>query len=176
MLNIGRLRGGERVGVYRRQVSELRAIRTVRPKKPANLFLVEMIIAMLFFSVSGAVILNVFAAADGKMRRSETGDGAVLCAQSCAEVYSAAGSAEKMAEKVFGGFERAEDGTLRVALDERCRPAEGGAVELVIRESGESSAAGSLMTAELTFARDGEEIRRFVCSAYVPRAGKESGA
>lgn len=156
-------------------MSSLRAIKTVQPKKPSNLFLVEMIIAMLFFSISGAVILNVFAAADGKMRRSETGDGAVLCAQSCAEVYSLNGSASEMAELVFGNFEAREDGTLSVALDERCRPSEDGVITLIISESGEDSAAGVLKTAELVFMRDNEELKRFSCSAYVPRIPEKEG-
>ena len=59
-------------------MSKLRAIKTVQPKKPSNLFLVEMIIAMLFSIMPGAVILNVLAAADGKLRRSATGGGGVL--------------------------------------------------------------------------------------------------
>lgn len=156
-------------------MSKLRAIKTVRPKKPSNLFLVEMIIAMLFFSISGAVILNVFAAADGKMRRSGTGDGAVLCAQSCAEAYSLKGNVREMVELVFGDFETAADGSLRVALDDRCRPSAEGALTLVISESGEDSAAGTLKTAELVFMRDNEELGRFSCSAYIPCISEKEG-
>lgn len=154
---------------------KLKAIKTVQPKKPSNLFLVEMIIAMLFFSVSGAVILNVFAAADGKMRRSAAGDSAMLCAQSCAEVYSIKGSAEKMAEMVFGEFTVREDGSLYVTLDENCKPSAEGAITLVIKENAEDSPAGALITAELVFTREGEELRRFTCSAYVPHLPEKEG-
>ena len=119
----------------------------------------------------------MFAAADGKMRRSETGDGAVLCAQSCAEVYSLKGSISEMAELVFGDFETREDGSLSVILDERCKPSKEGVITLIISESEEDSAAGVLKTAELVFMRDNEELRRFSCSAYVPRIPeKEDGA
>ncbi len=154
---------------------KLRAIKTVQPKKPSNLFLVEMIIAILFFSISGAVILNVFAAADGKMRRSETGDSAVLCAQSCAEAYSLKGSADEMAEIIFWNFEVLENGSLSISLDERCMPSSEGAITLIISESGEDSAAGTLKTAELVFIKNSEEIGRFVCSAYVPRISERGG-
>lgn len=156
-------------------MSKLRAIKTVRPKKPSNLFLVEMIIAMLFFSVSGAVILNVFAAADGKMRRSEAGDSAMICAQSCAEAYSLKGSAAEMAEMVFGDFTTREDGALSVTLDERCRPSEEGGITLIISEAEEDTAAGALRTAELVFMREDKELRRFSCSAYVPHIPEKEG-
>ena len=156
---------------------KLRAIKTVRPKKPSNLFLVEMIIAILFFSVSGAVILNVFASADGKMRRSEAGDSAVLCAQSCAEVYSLKGNIEEMAQMVFGDFTALEDGSLSVTLDERCMPSEEGAITLIVSETEEDSAAGALRTAELVFMRADGELWRFSCSAYIPHLPeKEVGA
>ena len=154
---------------------DLKAIKTVQPKKPSNLFLVEMIIAMLFFSVSGAVILNVFAAADGKMRRSAAGDSAMLCAQSCAEVYSLKGSAEEMAETVFGEFTARDDGAISIALDESCNPSAEGVMTLIIREAEEDSPAGALRTAELVFMRDDEELRRFTCSAYVPHLPEKEG-
>lgn len=156
-------------------MSKLRAIKTVRPKKPSNLFLVEMIIAMLFFSVSGAVILNVFAVADGKMRRSEAGDSAMICAQSCAEAYSLKGSAAEMAELVFGDYTTREDGALCVTLDERCRPSEEGGITLIISEAEEDTAAGALRTAELVFMREDKELRRFSCSAYVPHIPEKEG-
>ncbi len=144
---------------------DLKAIKTVQPKKPSNLFLVEMIIAMLFFSVSGAVILNVFAAADSAM----------LCAQSCAEVYSLKGSAEEMAETVFGEFTARDDGAISIALDESCNPSAEGVMTLIIREAEEDSPAGALRTAELVFMRDDEELRRFTCSAYVPHLPEKEG-
>lgn len=134
-----------------------------------------MLIAMLFFSVSGAVILNVFAAADGKMRRSAAGDSAMLCAQSCAEAYSVTGNAEETARTVFGEFTRREDGSLCVALDESCRPSAEGSITLIIRESAELSPAGTLTTAELVFMREDEELRRFTCAAYVPRLPEKEG-
>ena len=57
-------------------------------ERPLNLFFIEMIISLLFFSISGAVILSVFAGADKKSRAGETLESIIVFSQSVAEVYS----------------------------------------------------------------------------------------
>lgn len=55
----------------------------------------EMIIALLFFVISFAVIIRVFASADSLERRSRQRQSAALCAQSIAEAYSVGGDVQK---------------------------------------------------------------------------------
>ena len=52
----------------------------------------EMIIALLFFVISFAVIIRVFASADSLERRSRQRQSAALCAQSIAEASRSAGT------------------------------------------------------------------------------------
>lgn len=149
-------------------MSSLREIKTVQPKKPANLFMAEMIMAMLFFSISGAVILSVFAAADGKMRRCVQNDSILLCAQSCAEAYSLSGDAGEMAEIVFGGGAEVGEEALQISLNAQCMPSESGEIMLTVTETENVTDAGTLRTAELLFTHDGETLQRLECSAYIP--------
>lgn len=149
-------------------MSSLREIKTVQPKKPANLFMAEMIMAMLFFSISGAVILSVFAAADGKMRRCVQNDSILLCAQSCAEAYSLNGDAVEMVEIVFGSGAWVSDGALQIPLNTQCGLSDSGEIMLTVTETENVTDAGTLHTAELLFTHDGETLQRLECSAYIP--------
>ena len=70
-------------------------------RRPINLFLAEIIIALLFFSISGAVILQVFAAADIKSRKSGELESVIICAQTLAEAYSESGNIVTAAKIVW---------------------------------------------------------------------------
>lgn len=58
--------------------------------------------ALLFFVISFAVIIRVFAAADGLERKSRRRVKAALCAQSIAEAYSVSGDTGTALRLVFG--------------------------------------------------------------------------
>ena len=137
--------------------------------RPANLFFVELIIVLLFFSFSAAVILQVFAAADKRQRVSDLTEQAIICAQSLAEAYSVTGSADEAVSLTFGGEIRAEDG--RLLLDEGFKPS-GDDVALTLRENAQVSDAGTLSQLQMSFAlADGEELYSAICYAYIPNGG-----
>lgn len=67
-----------------------------------NLFFMEMIIVLFFFSIASAVILNAFAASDRLSRESRRLERMTFCAQSAAEIFSETGSLPETLEKLFG--------------------------------------------------------------------------
>lgn len=129
-----------------------------KSRRPTNLFFIEIIIALLFFSISGAVIMKVFAAADGKARKSALLEEVVIAAQSVAELYSVSGDA---AAAVAGavGFQGEDLSSV---------PVEGGRAVMSVTEQREPSAAGELRRLYMVFTRDGDEIYSLDCAAYVP--------
>lgn len=130
-----------------------------------------MILALLFFCISGAVILQVFASANGIVQRNRRSDSAVLCAQSCAESYTVSGDLSKTLITVFGQEYTSQDGVYTIPLDGECRPSESGSVTLTLTEQSENGAAGSFSTVTAVFSHSGEEFYRLSFSAYTPFDG-----
>lgn len=85
-----------------------------------NLFFLEMIIVLLFFSIAAAVILNVFAASDRLAKKSRLTEAMAFCAQSAAEIFSETGSLPQTVEELFG-IESANMNEVDIPLDESCK-------------------------------------------------------
>lgn len=128
-------------------------------QKPMNLFLAEIIISLLVFSFSGAVILKVFAAADQKSRKSAELESVVITAQSIAEAYSQYADASKAVGAVLQTDK---------ALDLSAVPLENGRVTLNTTEQRTNSGAGELCELTMRFTSNGEELFLLKCTAYVP--------
>lgn len=128
-------------------------------RKPMNLFFIEIIIALLFFSISGAVIMKVFAAADAKTRKSELLEEVVITAQSIAEIFSTDGDA----------YSAVREGTGISQFEELSAvPLYDGKVILSVSEQSEAYGAGEIRRLSMVFLLDEGEIYSLDCSAYVP--------
>lgn len=145
----------------------LKATNTKR--RPVNLFFTELIIALLFFSISGAVILKVFAAADKRTRENAQKERAIICAQSIAEVYSELGNAEAALKTVFSDSVKLEDAGdgFSIKLDGDLSPALDGGVVLKASEQREKTASGELSTLTVSFNSENGELYELVCTAYL---------
>ena len=141
-----------------------------------NLFLIEMIISLLFFSISGAVILRVFAAADVRAAENSARESAVLYAQSLAEVYSVTGNAAEACEKVFGVQPQEENGIPSVYLDSdfKAQPIPSD-ITLTLSETVVRYPAGELTELKMAFSSERGELFRLSCSAYIPDKGGVAG-
>lgn len=143
--------------------------------RPVNLLFVEMIISLLFFIISGAVILRVFVAADSAARRGRAEENMALCAQSIAEAYSVSADAEYAIECALGsdcGFERLDDGKYVVRLDPQCRPTKLDAkITLLVSRTEENTAAGELSELIMEFSSEEDVLYTLKCAAYVPEKG-----
>lgn len=150
-------------------------------RRPINLFFTEMIIVLLFFSISGAVILKVFASAELKSQRSARLERVMITAQSIAEAYSESGDFSAAAvlvcgnDAVFG--ESAPLGDTETDPDDNGAETtlllEGGSVSVLARQTTDLFGAGELRGLKMTFTADGEEIYSLTCSAYIRNGGEE---
>lgn len=132
--------------------------------------------ALLFFLISGAVIVRVFAAADNKAKAAAAQDAAMLCAQSAAEYYSQTADAYGALCAVFGeGAIVKADDTFTAALDGECKAAAEGSVTLTAAETLTPTAAGTLSQLELVFSTEKGEFCTLTCAAYTPNGGDARG-
>ncbi len=134
-------------------------IKSAINKRPVNLFLIEMIIALLFFCISGAIILKVFAGADRKSQETARLERVVILAQSIAEAYSVYGDPDKAAQCV--GLEH---------LDTNI-PDKGGEIVLQATQSQSETTAGEMRTLRLVFSYGDKEIYSLDCSSYIHKNG-----
>ena len=143
-------------------------------RRPINLFFTEIIIALLFFSISGAVILQVFAKADMKSRQSAELEKVILFAQTFAEAYSQSGDFGKAAELVPGASiseisgEYDDPSHMELIL-------EGGRVHMKAAEEHTSTDAGVLSELNMVFISDEKEVYSMSCAAYIPSGGDSDG-
>lgn len=136
-------------------------------RKGNNLLFAEMMIALLFFVISFAVLIRVFAAADGLERKSQRRVKAVLCAQSIAEAYSVSGDTARALRLVFGEDMPEDD----ISLDSSLVPAEQGEITLSLKENRSDTGAGVYSQLTICFTYAGEELYSLECGSYVPEGG-----
>lgn len=130
-------------------------------RRPVNLFFIEIIIALLFFSISGVVILKMFAQADSKSRYSAELENVIVYAQSLAEVYSECGNAEQAAKVVWDELTVTKDGNCT-----QINPAGEGFI-LKAYEEQKPTDAGTISKLHMEFLADEKEIYTLDCSAYI---------
>lgn len=149
---------------------------TLKKHIPLNLFFIELLIVMMFFAVSGGVIMNLFGSADVRSRTNRITEQAMLKVQSISEAYAFCGDLEEAADTVFGhsacvectkktDIEDEEGNTLKeltlngftVTYDENMYPlvtSDGrrdyGVVEIRIFERRDEAEFGSLNKIEIT--------------------------
>lgn len=151
-----------------------------------NLFFLEMIIVLLFFSIAAAIILNAFAASDRLAKSSRRTESMAFLAQSAAEIFSETGSLEDTAKMLFGNVSSqilvidAEDGgveTLTLTLSDDCKYLPNGqSLYINIRVTGKEYGGGVLKTLYINFeGANGELLYSMTSGAYVPyeREGAE---
>lgn len=131
-------------------------------------FFIELLISLMFFSISGAVILRVFAAAHISSQQTVLRENAVLCAQCIAEAYSVSADLQTACEQVFG---QSPDG-MTVQLDDDFRPTKiAPEVTLVLSEEKIEAPAGTLCRLSMNFSYEGNELYALSCAAYSPEKG-----
>jgi len=123
--------------------------------KHMNALLVEIMMAVLFFALSAAVILELFAAGHNLSRQAEVLGSAAVHAQTLSEQLYAA---EDMPALLKGqGFGYAESSWAK-NFD---------AYEIQVRLEEENTGAGEMQHALIRVLRDGEELVNLPCVRYV---------
>lgn len=151
-------------------------------RKSNVLLYAEMIIALLFFVISFAVIIRVFAAADGLERKSRQRQSAALCAQSIAEAYSVSGDVQRAVSLALGADLRDFSGSADIGLDSGFYPADSAEIILRLSEEKEDTAAGVYSELLVEFydnyseaAVQNEPVYSLKCGAYVSGGGAAVG-
>lgn len=141
--------------------------------RPANLFFIELIIVLLFFSFSAAVILQIFAAADERQDNSDIVEKAVICSQSLAEAFSVTGDLSEATEIVFGDcMGEFNENWAEIRLDSGMKPNDNGEVILYMNQLSQKSEAGVLERLSFEFrTAEGQLIPQIICEAYFPDEG-----
>ena len=134
--------------------------------KTANLFYIELIIALMFFALASAAILNVFFAADKRQKLSTMTERSVICAQSLAEAYSVSGDIQFALENTFGSGVEADGG--RIMLNDTFFPDSSGSVLLVLSERSEATQAGVVKHLDMSFTSGQSLLYSLSCCAYLP--------
>ena len=91
-------------------------------RSKSSLFLLELIIAILFFSVASALCVQLFVKSHQMSVKSSDLNHAVLVAQSAADVYKAAGSDPAETARLLGGLAETSGGTVTVYYDGGWQP------------------------------------------------------
>lgn len=138
--------------------------------RPANLFFIELLIVLLFFSFSVAVILQIFASADHKQELSDLTEGSVICAQSAAEAFSVSGDLSETAELVFGVDEDLGSSAV-IILGDDFKISDDGRITLNLKQRDEESTAGRLSYLDISFTVGETELYSLSCAAYIPHNG-----
>jgi len=122
-----------------------------------NALLVEILMAVLFFALSAAVILQVFATAHDMGNRSDLQTAALNRAQNLSEQLYAADDMEAMLADAR--FESCGEGCWHLSEE---------MFTLLVRTGEEPAPAGTLLTATVSVAREDEILVELPCSRYVP--------
>lgn len=141
--------------------------------KPANLFFIELIIILLFFSFSSAVILQIFAAADHRQEISDVTEGSVICAQSLAEAFSEKGNLDDTVRLVLDTSVQGESAEIK--LNESFAASDDGRVLLSLTKRDYIKSAGRLSYLDMCFKFDGKEIYSLTCTSYISEGGGSNG-
>ncbi|MBD5140468.1 MAG: hypothetical protein HDT25_03505 [Ruminococcus sp.] len=155
----------------------------IKPRAKAvrfNLFFLEMIIVLLFFSIAAAVILNSFSVSNSLAKKSRRTEAMAFCAQSAAEIFSETGNLSQTVEEIFGGGSAEilnadlEDGSYiseaAIPLTESCEYSpQDPEIFITLTETAEQSNGGVLKTLSIRFENtDKEELYKITSGAYIP--------
>ncbi len=141
--------------------------------RPANLFFIELIVILLFFSFSSAVILGIFAAADHRQKHSDLVERTIIFSQSIAEAFAVTGDFSEVTEIVFGTDAVVSDGHMaEIRLNDNMVPCEDGEIILSMLQNSIETEAGRLSSLEFEFRTNkGKLFSPIICEAYFPYEG-----
>ena len=146
----------------------------------------ELIIVLLFFSISGSVVMAMFVTADSMAEHTSITERAVMDVQSVSEIYAGDGDMRGAADRVFGKgwYAESEDEHLIVVLDENMQAQftpeareKFGKVYIDLSEERSDGECGELcrLTARVVLMMNGGEVvYSQVSSAYIPDFRKEA--
>ena len=126
----------------------------MRSRSNSSLFLIELIIALLFFSVCSAICVNVFAKSALLAKNARASENAVLLAENAAAAYKSAGGDPAGTAAILGGT--CDSGTVAVLYGEDCSLSSGDAAYTLTITPADSSP--HYACADITVSGGGAEL------------------
>lgn len=128
-----------------------------------TLFFIEMAVMIVFFGLSAAVVMRVFAASSVMTSESERNERMSFCAQSAAEIFSGCGDIEYTSHILFSIYDD------RIPVDERCAYSpDDPKMYVSMTETDEKYPAGILKTMKITFTdTNGKCLYEVTSGAYI---------
>ena len=145
------------------------------PAKRSNLFLLELILAIFFFALAGAVCLQLFVQARTLSRQTHARNQALVCAKNVSALFEAGeGSFSEILREYPDA--RQEDSLLTIYYDEEWQPcAQGQETYLLTLTLSESSWEDYLLKGEIQVTDKEETLCTLDVSCYIPlKAGEGS--
>lgn len=138
----------------------------IKKRSRVNVLLIEIVIVILFFSLSAAVTVQLFVAAHNRSRESRDVNQAMLHSQELAEVFLAQG--ELRLPSVAGAHVRGEE--LVLFYDRDWQPSHtGGDYRITLTLQTEERPEGVMAIGNIEAEKDGEEPLYTVCvKKYFP--------
>lgn len=135
-----------------------------KARSKSGLFLMELIIVIMFFSLSAAICMQIFANAKVKADYSRNVTNASFAAESVAEIYKEShGSLKAVAEKYKGAFETDSIFVVHFDKEWQVTDADKAKYTMTLTESGEGNLSKILI--EIDGADDDKEIFNIVAAA-----------
>jgi len=139
----------------------------MRKNSGSTLFLMEMLAVILFFALSAAVCMRVFAAARLESEYAARLSLAAARAQTAAECYKAAGGSVPYAADLFGT--EADGNSFSAAYDSNMHPCDENCAEYLLTLTAEKGTAHIAVTDTDT----GEELFAISAAALMERGSAE---
>lgn len=138
------------------------------PPKPSNLFLLELILAIFFFSLASAVCIRLFVQARSLTLESHKKNQALICAKNLSALFeSREGSLTAIAEN-FSQC-RLEDSSLEIYYDENWDPCpENKSTYLAALTISDSSYEKHFLEGEIQIYEDQDLLSVLDVSCYIP--------
>ena len=129
-----------------------------------TLFFIEMAVMIVFFGLSAAVVMRVFAESSVMASESERSEQMAFCAQSAAEIFSGCGDIEYTSHILFSAYED------KIPVDENCAYSpDDPKMYVSMTETDEEYPAGILKTMKITFTDiNGKCLYEVTSGAYLP--------
>lgn len=121
-----------------------------------NTLLVEILLAVAFFAVAATVVVETFVVTSNQSRQAGAYNNALVEAQNIADTIYASADAEAALEAA--GFQ--QDGEVWTRREET--------YDLIVTASQEETAAGVMLTAEVSVVQGEDTLLTLPCLRYIP--------
>lgn len=139
-----------------------------------NSFFQEIVIVILFFSLSCAIIIQVFAKSFLLNQDSDKRNLGLLTVSSFCETFSIVGDLEETIDFVFGSSAVLfiEEDKATIPMNDKFEVSEDGAISFEVFTRSTKTPSGEMLYADVSITENGERLFALTTSSYQTNGGK----